>query len=94
MTRVYCDYYKTFHCDHSWMKGFAFHDSDAYMFDRDLFKLFEEAVRRGNGHPTILCKGSYVSDTACDNCERCCDEMCKSADIFELRKIYIKARGR
>jgi hypothetical protein len=91
--KQYCDYYKTFLCDHSWMKAFLFHDDDAFLFDRNLFKLYEDAIRHGYGHPTRLCKGTYVSGTACDNCWRCKDEMNRTTDRFELRKIYNKMRN-
>ncbi len=90
-----CDYYKSDHCDHEWMKAFSFQDADAYLFDRELFRLYEEAKRRGNGHPNILCRGTYSAGTACDNCERCRDEMRKVDDFndrMKLRQRYGEAR--
>lgn len=85
------------HCDHTWMQSFNFHEADAYLFDRELFRLYEEAKRRGNSHPTLLCRGTYSDGTACDNCERCRDEMRQVNDLgkqLALRQRYSDARKR
>lgn len=88
-----CSYGWTF-CDHSWMSEFLFHDEDDYLFERELFRLFEEAVKRGNSHPNRLCRGRYADGTACDNCERCRSEM-RSVEFnvqLDLRVRYDAAR--
>ena len=80
-------------CDHSWMADFRFHEADAYLFDRELFRLFEEATRRGYSHPSRLCRGTYKAGTACDRCERCRDEMRQAnGSEMSLRQQYNQAR--
>ena len=75
-------------CDHRWMAAFRFHASDAYLFDRELFRLFEIAQKRGSSHPTRLCQGTYGAGTACDNCERCREEMRQLDEIGAQLRLY------
>lgn len=76
------------------MPAHSFHEADAYLFDRELFRLFEEAKRRGNSQPTVLCRGTYGAGTACDDCERCCDEIRKADDDLALRTKYRQQRAK